>query len=120
MSKIHILVGQKGNRGPFKRKTSSGGGGTFVVRGNNTPLIVAGGGEGIKAMLKQHLGCDAPINTTRNAGNNSPLGSGGREGNGGNISDVDSGKRRKKKNPSVCQIHQDSKRTVRLKKNSCN
>ena len=76
---IHILVGQKGNREPFKRKTSSGGGGTFVVGGNNTPLIIAGGGGGIKAMSKQHLGCDAPINTTGNAGNNSPLGSGGRE-----------------------------------------
>ena len=71
---IHILVGQEGEKGKINLKTAGGGGGTFVVRRNNTPLIIAGGGGGIKKMSVQHLGCDASINTTGNAGNNSPLG----------------------------------------------
>ena len=61
------------------------------MRRNNTPLIVAGGGGGIKNMSEQHPGRDASINTTGNAGNNSPLGSGGREGQGGLTNGVNSG-----------------------------
>ena len=80
---IHILVGQEGKKGKNNSKTAGGGGGTFVVRRNNTPLIIAGGGGGIKNMSEQHPACDASINTTANAGNNSPLGSGGIEGQGG-------------------------------------
>ncbi|XP_058961026.2 PE-PGRS family protein PE_PGRS45-like [Pocillopora verrucosa] len=81
---ISILVGQKGIRGGVNKNTGGGGGGTFVVRGNNIPLIIAGGGGGIKNMSEQHPGCDASINTTGNAGSNSPLGSGGSNGHGGN------------------------------------
>ena len=80
---IHILVGQKGKKWELSPKTAGGGGGTFIVRRNNTPLIIAGGGGGIKNMSEQHPACDASINTTGNAGNNSPLGSGGIEGQGG-------------------------------------
>ena len=80
---IHILVGQEGKKGKNNSKTAGGGGGTFVVRRNNTPLIIAGGGGGIKNMSEQHPACDASINTTANAGNNSPLGSGGIEAQGG-------------------------------------
>ena len=83
---IRILVGQKGKRGGRNPKTAGGGGGTFVVRENNKPLIIAGGGGGVKNMLEQHPGCDASINTTGNAGNNSPLGSGRRNGHGGKTS----------------------------------
>ena len=88
---IHILVGQEGKKGGNNSKTAGGGGGTFVVRRNNTPLIIAGGGGGIKNMSEQHPACDASINTTRNAGNNSPLGSAGIEGQGGLTSGVNSG-----------------------------
>ncbi|CAH3124373.1 unnamed protein product, partial [Pocillopora meandrina] len=88
---IHILVGQKGKKGGFNLKTAGGGGGTFVVRRNNTPLIIAGGGGGIKNMSEQHPGCDASLDTTGNAGNNSPLGSGGIEGQGGLTNGVNSG-----------------------------
>ena len=88
---IHILVGQKGTEGRTKLKTAGGGGGTFVVRRNNTPLIIAGGGGGIKNMSEQHPACDASINTTGNAGNNSPLGSGGIEGQGGLTNGVNTG-----------------------------
>ncbi|CAH3124383.1 unnamed protein product, partial [Pocillopora meandrina] len=88
---IHILVGQEGKKGRTNSKTAGGGGGTFVVRRNNTPLIIAGGGGGIKNMSEQHPGCDASINTTGNAGNNSPLGSGGIEGQGGLTNGVNSG-----------------------------
>ncbi|CAH3124379.1 unnamed protein product [Pocillopora meandrina] len=88
---IHILVGQEGKKGKKNLKSAGGGGGTFVVRRNNTPLIIAGGGGGIKNMLEQHPGCDASINTTGNAGNNSPLGSGGIEGQGGLTNGVNSG-----------------------------
>ncbi|RMX37864.1 hypothetical protein pdam_00007082, partial [Pocillopora damicornis] len=87
---IHILVGQEGKKGKKNLKTAAGGGGTFVVRRNNTPLIIAGGGGGIKNMSEQHPACDASINTTGNAGNNSPLGSGGREGQGGLTNGVNS------------------------------
>ena len=80
---IHILVGQEGKKMKNNSKPAGGGGGTFVVRRNNTPLIIAGGGGGIKNMSEQHPACDASINTTANAGNNSPLGSGGIEGQGG-------------------------------------
>ena len=86
---IHILVGQEGKKVNFK--TAGGGGGTFVVRRNNTPLIIAGGGGGIKKMSEQHPGCDASQDTTANAENNSPLGSGGREGQGGLTNGVNSG-----------------------------
>ena len=112
---IHVLVGQKGKRGPSNSNTAGGGGGTFVVRENNIPLIIAGGGGGIKKMSEQDPGCDASINTTGNAGNNSPLGSGGSNGNGGKRSGQSAGKRRKKiEKQSVCSIHQDRKITVRL------
>ena len=89
---IHILVGQEGKKGERNSKTAGGGGGTFVVRRSNTPLIIAGGGGGIKKMSVQHAGCDASINTTGNAGNNSPLGSGEREGQGGLTNGVNSGR----------------------------
>ena len=92
---ISILVGQKGIRGGVNKNTGGGGGGTFVVRGNNIPLIIAGGGGGIKNMSEQHPGCDASINTTGNAGSNSPLGSGGSNGNGGNASTKYSGTKNK-------------------------
>ena len=112
---IHVLVGQKGKRGPSNSNSAGGGGGTFVVRENNIPLIIAGGGGGIKNMSEQDPGCDASINTTGNAGNNSPLGSGGSNGNGGKRSGQSAGKRRKKiEKQSVCSIHQDRKITVRL------
>ncbi|XP_066021196.1 uncharacterized protein [Pocillopora verrucosa] len=80
---IHVLVGQKGKRGDRNKQTAGGGGGTFVVKEDNTPLIIAGGGGGIKNMSEQHLRCDASTNTTGNAGDNSPLGSGGSNGHGG-------------------------------------
>ena len=83
---IHVLVGQKGRKGNSNPKNAGGGGGTFVVRENNKSLIVAGGGGGIKNMSEQHPGCDASINTTGNAGNNSPLGTGGSNGHGGKTS----------------------------------
>ena len=88
---IHILVGQEGKKGERNLKTAGGGRGTFVVRRTNTPLIIAGGGGGIKNMSEQHPGCDASQDTTANAGNNSPLGSGGREGQGGLTNGVNSG-----------------------------
>ena len=91
---IHILVGQQGERGSSNPETSGGGGGTFVVRANNTPLIIAGGGGGIKSVSAQDLGCDASINTTWNAGHKSPLGSGGKNGHGGNTTGEHSGKGR--------------------------
>ncbi|XP_066021198.1 uncharacterized protein [Pocillopora verrucosa] len=80
---IHVLVGQKGKRGNHNKQTAGGGGGTFVVKEDNTPLIIAGGGGGIKNMSEQHLRCDASTSTTGNAGDNSPLGSGGSNGHGG-------------------------------------
>ena len=43
---IHVLVGQKGEKGNSNRKTVGGGGGTFVVKENNKSLIIAGGEEG--------------------------------------------------------------------------
>ena len=91
---IHILVGQKGEKWEFSPKTAGGGGGTFVVRRNNTPLIIAGGGGGIKNMSEQHPGCDASLDTIGNAGNNSSLGSGRIEGQGGLTNGVNSGRRR--------------------------
>ena len=95
---IRVLVGQKGRRRPFNPKTAEGGGGTFVMGENDIPLIIAGGGGGITKMSEQHPGCDASINTTGNAGNNSPLGSGGSNGHGG----LSQGKRRKKKKNNQC------------------
>ncbi|CAH3137353.1 unnamed protein product [Pocillopora meandrina] len=85
---IRILVGQRG-RGT--KKTAGGGGGTFVVRGDNKPLIIAGGGGGVAKMTEQHSGCDASINTTGNAGYNSPFLSGGSNGNGGQTDKPHSG-----------------------------
>ena len=111
---IHVLVGQKGRKGNSNQKNAGGGGGTFVVRENKS-LIVAGGGGGIKNMSEQHPGCDASINTTGNAGNNSPLGSGGSNGHGGKTSGQFAGKRRrKKKNQSVFSVNQDRKTTIRF------
>ena len=89
---IRVLVGQKGERGTLYKQTAGGGGGTFVVRGSNTPLIIAGGGGGIKAMSEQNMGCDASTNTTGNAGNNLPLGSGVSNGHGGHTYKGDSGR----------------------------
>ena len=80
---IRILVGQRGGRPNSNEKPGSGGGGTFVVRGDNKPLIIAGGGGGVANMTEQYSGCDASINTTGNAGYNSPFLSGGSNGNGG-------------------------------------
>ena len=94
---IHVLVGQKGEKGNKNPETAGGGGGTFVVRENNKSLIIAGGGGGIKNISEQHPGCDASINTKGNGGYNSALGSGGSNGNGGNASTKYSGTRRKKK-----------------------
>ena len=113
---IHVLVGQKGEKGNSNPKTAGGGGGTFVVRENNKPLIIAGGGGGIKNISEQHPGCDASINTTGNGGYNFPLGSGGSNGNGGNASTMYSGTWRKKKKTkqSVGSIHQDKRTTVRF------
>ena len=62
------------------------------MKEDNTPLIIAGGGGGIKNMLEQHLGCDASTNTTGNAGDNSPLGSGGSNGHGGRANSWFSGR----------------------------
>ena len=87
-----VEEGQEGIKGKKNLKTTGGGGGTFVVRRNNTPLIIAGGGGGIRNMSEQHPACDASINTTGNAGNNSPLGSVGIEGQGGLTSGVNSGR----------------------------
>ena len=93
---IHVLVGQKGKRGPSNSNTAGGGGGTFVVRENNISLIIAGGGGGIKIMSEQDPGCDASINTTANAGNTLPLGSGGSNGHGGKTSAQLAGKRERR------------------------
>ena len=88
---IRILVGQRGERQNSNKKTGSGGGGTFVVRGDNKPLIIAGGGGGVAKMTEQHSGCDASINTTGNAGYNSPFLSGGMNGDGGQADKPNSG-----------------------------
>ena len=93
---IHVLVGQKGEKGNSNPKTAGGGGGTFVVRENNISLIIAGGGGGIKNMSEQDPGCDASINTTANAGNTLPLGSGGSNGHGGKTSSQLAGKRERR------------------------
>ena len=93
---IHVLVGQKGEKGNGNPKTAGGGGGTFVVRENNISLIIAGGGGGIKNMSEQDPGCDASINTTANAGNTLPLGSGGSNGHGGKTSGQLAGKRERR------------------------
>ena len=89
---IRILVGQRGERQNSNKKTGSGGGGTFVVRGDNKPLIIAGGGGGIAKMTEQHSGCDASVNTTGNAGYNSPFMSGGMNGDGGQADKPNSGR----------------------------
>ena len=92
---IRILVGQKGEKAKLhyrKTKTGSGGGGTFVVRGDNKPLIIAGGGGGVAKMTEQHLGCDASITTTGNAGHNSSFLSGGSNGSGGQTDTPPSGR----------------------------
>ena len=89
---IRILVGQRGEKAYYNKKTGSGGGGTFVVRGDNKPLIIAGGGGGVAKMTEQHSGCDASINTTGNAGYNSPFLSGGMNGYGGQTDKRHSGR----------------------------
>ena len=89
---ISILVGQRGEKAYYNKKTGSGGGGTFVVRGDNKPLIIAGGGGGVANMTEQHSGCDASINTTGNAGYNSPPLSGGSNGEGGQTDKPPSGR----------------------------
>lgn len=87
---VYLLV-KKGIEGMSTKKLLEGGGGISVVGGRNAPLIIAGGGGGIKKIPEQHLGCDASINTTGNAGYNSPLGSGGSNGHGGNTKGQGSG-----------------------------
>ena len=89
---ISILVGQRGQKAYSNKKTGSGGGGTFVVRGDNKPLIIAGGGGGVANMTEQYSGCDASINTTGNAGYNSPFLSGGMNGYGGQTDEPNSGR----------------------------
>ena len=89
---IRILVGQRGERSNSYKNAAGGGGGTFVVRGDNKPLIIAGGGGGVSKMTEQHSGCDASINTTGNAGHNSPFLSGGSNGNGGQTDKPHSGR----------------------------
>ena len=89
---IRILVGQRGERSNSYKNAAGGGGGTFVVRGDNKPLIIAGGGGGVSKMTEQHSGCDASINTTGNAGYNSPFLSGGSNGNGGQTDKPHSGR----------------------------
>ena len=112
---IRLLVGQKGVASKSSSNSNAGGGGgTFVVRGSNTPLIIAGGGGGIKKMSEQHPGCDASISTTGNAGNNSPLGSGGSNGHGGKTSGQLPGKRRKEKNSISVFNSPHNKTTIRL------
>ena len=88
---IRILVGQRGERSNSYKNAAGGGGGTFVVRGDNKPLIIAGGGGGIAKMTEQHSGCDASVNTTGNAGYNSPFLSGGMNGDGGQADEPNSG-----------------------------
>ena len=88
---IRILVGQRGERSNSYKNAAGGGGGTFVVRGDNKPLIIAGGGGGIAKMTEQHSGCDASVNTTGNAGYNSPFLSGGMNGDGGQADKPNSG-----------------------------
>ena len=88
---IRILVGQRGGKPNSNEKPGSGGGATFVVRGDNKPLIIAGGGGGIAKMTEQHSGCDASVNTTGNAGYNSPFLSGGMNGDGGQADEPNSG-----------------------------
>ena len=72
--------GGEGGGGSGGGGGGGGGGGTFVVRGGNTPLIVAGGGGGLKTLISRHQGCDANTNTSGNPGYNSW--SGGRKGQG--------------------------------------
>ena len=62
------------------------------MREDNKPLIIAGGGGGVAKMTEQHSGCDASINTTGNAGYNSPFLSGGSNGNGGQTDKPHSGR----------------------------
>ena len=64
---IQIIAGQEGGI-RINGRSSGGGGGTFVVRGSNTSLIVAGGGEGLRAVASRHEGCDASTNTSGNPG----------------------------------------------------
>ena len=87
---IRILVGQRGERSNSYKNAASGGGGTFVVRGE-MPLIIAGGGGGVAKMTEQHSGCDASVNTTGNAGYNSPFLSAGMNGYGGQTDKPHSG-----------------------------
>ena len=113
---IHVLVGQKGEKGISNRKTAGGGGGggTFVVKENNKSLIIAGGeeGGGGRKITEQHPGCDVSINTTGNAGNNSSLGSGGSHGHGRKTSGQFAGKRSRKEEEKNNQ-HVQSIRTGR-------
>ena len=72
---VYLLV-KEGERRNSNKKTGSGRVGTFVVRGDKKPLIIAGGGGGVSKMTEQYSGCDASVNTTGNAGYNSPFPSG--------------------------------------------
>ena len=87
---IQILVGQEGGRRIHNSIWSSGGGGgTFVVRGSNTPLIVAGGSGGLRAVTSRHEECDASTETSGNPGYNSW--SEGSNGHGATIGNKRSG-----------------------------
>ncbi|PFX13090.1 ALK tyrosine kinase receptor [Stylophora pistillata] len=64
---IQILVGQEGGINNITW-SCGGGGGTFVVRGANIPLIIAGGGGGVRIAESRHEECDGSTNATGNPG----------------------------------------------------
>ena len=76
---FQILVGQEGGINT-QAASSGGGGGTFVVRGSNTPLIIAGGSDGIERASSRYSGCDASTGTTGNPGYKSWSGGNGGQG----------------------------------------
>ncbi|XP_019646862.1 PREDICTED: LOW QUALITY PROTEIN: uncharacterized protein LOC109487324 [Branchiostoma belcheri] len=78
---LKILVGQEG-AGNVVVRSVGGGGGTFVTRGDNTPLIIAGGG-GAGVGLKTHKPlCDGTVSTTGNKAYGGIGCSGGSNGQG--------------------------------------
>ena len=59
------------------------------MRGDNTPLIIAGGGGGVLNVSSRHTECDASSNTSGNPGYKSW--SGGSNGHGAQTADGPSG-----------------------------